>query len=70
MDFSNIVSVIEKTELFIRDSYSVKNNNLNIFSEEDVISFINEVAFGFIERYLGYFMQFKNDSVYQKKMCK
>lgn len=70
VDFSNIVSVIDKTELFIRDSYSVKNNNLNIFSEEDVISFINEVAFGFIERYLGYFMQFKNDSVYQKKMCK
>ena len=51
VDFENITKVLNKTESFIKESYAESDINLNIFDKDQVIDFINENAYGFIEKY-------------------
>lgn len=55
VDYNNITSIINKTASFINDSYNNENNYLNIFDEEDVKEFINNIAIDFINKYYELF---------------
>lgn len=62
VDYSNIVSIINKTDSFIMDSYLISSSELNVFDEEVVKKFISEVVDEFIQNYLLYFVEANHNS--------
>lgn len=51
VDYANILSVLNKTSQFIKESYSLTDYTLKVFDENIVKSFISEVISSFIEQY-------------------
>ena len=62
VDYSNITSIINKTDSFIKDSYSISDSELYVFDSEVVIEFISEVVHEFIQNYLLYFVEANESS--------
>lgn len=62
VDYSNITSIINKTDSFIKDSYSISDSELYVFDSEVVIEFISEVVYEFIQNYLLYFVEANENS--------
>lgn len=55
VDFANLGSVITKTHKYIKESYAIEKNTLNVFSEQEVINFINYITDLFLKKYKNYF---------------
>lgn len=51
VDYENILSVLNKTSSFIKESYSLEDFTLRVFDENVVRNFISETISSFIERY-------------------
>lgn len=51
VDYENILSVLNKTLSFIKDSYALTDSTLRVFDENIVRNFIPEVVSSFIEKY-------------------
>ena len=65
VDYSKIVSVINKTNSFINESYNNKESNLNIFDLDIIKNFTNVVLNSFIEDY-GYLLNRTNHILSKK----
>lgn len=70
VEFSNVVSIINKTASFINDSYNVSDNTLNIFDEDIVKKFIDDNADNFINKYFNLFGLSKDNVKRYKKTIK
>ena len=51
VDYSKIVGIILKTKKYIDDSYDLSETTLNVFDEEIVKEFINEVVTSFLDEH-------------------
>ena len=51
VDYSKIIGIILKTKKYIDDSYDLSETTLNVFDEEIVKEFINEVVTSFLDEY-------------------
>ena len=51
VDYSNITSIINKTDTFINESYELDNIKLNVFDEVLIEKFIEEVTNNFFNEY-------------------
>jgi uncharacterized protein YifE (UPF0438 family) len=51
VDYTKIVEIILKTKSFIEESYSIEGTDLNVFDENIVKEFINEVVESFLNEY-------------------
>lgn len=51
VDYSNITSVLNKTESFIKESYATEDNTLYVFDYDMVKNFISVVAHNFFNTY-------------------
>lgn len=51
VDYTKIIEIINKTKLFIEDSYCSKETELNVFDEDIVKEFIHQVALSFLNEY-------------------
>lgn len=61
VDYSNIIEIINKTNTFISDSYKCNDSNLNVFDEEIIKKFIDNISKSFFENY---------DYLINKSKCK
>lgn len=52
VDYKKITELVLKTKKFITESYSIPQTNLNVFDEEIVKQFINEVVDNFLTDYV------------------
>lgn len=66
VDYSKIISVLNKTNNFINESYNNKENNLNIFDLDIIKNFINVVLDNFIEDY-DYLLNRTNNILSKKR---
>ena len=51
VDYSKIIGIILKTKKYIDDSYDLSETTLNVFDEEIVKEFINEVVTSFLDEH-------------------
>lgn len=51
VDYSNIISILNKTESFIKESYATEDNTLYVFDYDMVKNFISVVAHNFFNTY-------------------
>lgn len=51
VDYTKIIEIINKTKLFIEDSYRSTETELNVFDEDTVKDFIHQVALSFLNEY-------------------
>lgn len=66
VNYQNITSVINKTNIFIRESYEVENNALNVFKEEDVYNFIEYISNKFLDEYRDVIVKLINSTIANK----
>lgn len=70
VDYTNAVTVVNKTKKFIQDSYlSDVNASLTVFDEEIVKNFIDQVALHFLDEYQNQIdISLKKEACYCKKL--